>query len=245
MHGLGLLKPEQAEEYRRLLESYHPNGQVVIDFARSNFGIIAGPTGSGKDTIRKSLMNLRPDVYRAVLSTTTRPPRAGEQDGVDYHYRSLDFIDQGLDERRFLQVELVFNQQLSGLDFADIAQLDVNHYGLGILVVQVIKKLRTLNANLKTIFIVPPSYEELVNRINSSRSIKDDEMTRRIAGAKIEIEMALKDEDYYLILNDDLAVATGLADSYFQTGERDRAAEEAARKASQEILNTLTNMGNV
>lgn len=237
-----LLQPEEAEEYRRLLESYHPSGQVVYDFARSNFGVIAGPTGSGKDTLRKELMKLRPEIYKPVLSTTTRPARDGEQDGVEYHFRDLNYIDQGIDERRFLQVELVFNQQLSGLDFNDIATLDSTHYGLSILVVQVIKKLTKLNSNLKTVFITPPSYSELVRRIQASRSMKDDEVARRMAGAKIEIETALNDPAYYLVLNDDLPTAVSLTDTFLQTGERDKAGEDNARSAMQQILNELSSI---
>lgn len=240
--GSRLLKSEEASEYARLLESYHPSGQVVFDFARSNFAVLAGTTGSGKDTIRKELMKLKPDVYMPILSTTTRPPRDGEQDGVDYHFRNLDYIDQGIDERRFLQVELVFNQQLSGLDFNDIASLQANHFGLSILVVQVVNKLANLNANLKAIFITPPSHAELIRRIQSSRSMKDDEIARRMSAAKIEIETALNDPIYYLVLNDDLAVATQQADQYLQTGHRDAEAEAHAREAMQQILNELSNI---
>ncbi len=240
MSSLRFLKSEEASQYNQILESYHPSGQVVFDFARSNFGIIAGPTGSGKDTIRRQLIALRPEVYRAILSTTSRPLRPGEQNGVDYHYHNLDFFDQGLDERRFLQVELVHGQQLSGLDFGDISNLDADHYGLGILVVQAEKKLRKLNANLRTVFIVPPSFQELMNRIQSSRAMKEDEIMRRMAAAKVEIELALSDQNYYLVLNDNLDEATSLADVYFQTGERDQTAEQSARDAMQQILSELS-----
>ena len=238
--GLRLLNHEEAAEYSRFLESYHPSGQVVFDFARSNFGIIAGPTGAGKDTIRQRLIQMSPDIYRPILSTTTRPPRPGEQDGVDYHYRDLKFFEEGLDERRFLQAEVVMNQQISGLDFGDIASLDSMHYGLGILVVQAEKRLRELNSKLKTMFIVPPPYQEWINRIQSSRSMKEDEIMRRMTSAKGEIEFALKDDSYYLLTNDNLDITTRLANRFFQAGERDSSAVQLAKIAMQQILNELS-----
>lgn len=238
------LTTEEAAEYALLLSSYHPSGQVVYDFAKSKFATIDGPTGAGKDTLRTELIKRHPELYRPVLSTTTRPLRPGEADGVEYHFRDLNFIDQGLDERRFLQAEMIHNQQISGLDFGDIANLDSNHFGLGILNVYTVKKLRLLNATMNTMFIIAPSYTELRRRMELSRSMKEDEINRRLTAAISEIQTALADEKYYLVTNTDLNHTVELAHAYFQNGDRDASEQDRTKTTMSEILNELSiNLG--
>lgn len=239
--GQRFLTDVEVNDYKTSLSSYHPNGQIVVDFARSNFGVIAGPTGAGKDTLRKLLTSKNPNVFKPILSTTSRPMRPGEQDGVEYHFRDLKFFDQGLDEQRFLQVELVHNQQLSGLDFMDIQSLGDGHFGVGILIADTEKKLRTLNRDLKTVFIVPPSLEELIRRIESSRSMDKMEVNRRLNAAKTEIQQALNDKNYYLLTNDNLEQTAILTEEFFINNKRDESAESITRVNMNNILNTLSN----
>lgn len=236
-----LLTDIEANEYKISLSGYHPNGQTVVDFARSNFGVIAGPTGAGKDTLRNLIISRNPDVFKPVLSTTSRPLRTGEQDGVEYHFKDLDFFDKGLDEQRFLQVEVVHDQQLAGLDFMDIQSLGKDNFGLGILIVNTEKKLRLLNRDLKTVFIVPPSLDELIRRINTSRSMDKMEVNRRLNSSKTEIEQALKDSNYYLLANDNLDQTANLAIDFFVNNKKDETAEQTARICMNNILNTLSN----
>lgn len=240
--GQRFLKPEEAKEYQEFLDSYHPSAQVVYDFARSRFGTLDGPTGAGKDTLRNALIAAYPAVYKKILSTTSRPLRPGETDGVEYRFRDLQYIDTGLRERRFLQAEMIHNQQVSGLDFGDIAVMDSEHFGIGILNVDSVKKMRLLNDGIKTIFIVPPSHEELLRRMNQgSRSMKEDEVKRRLVAAKQELATALEDSAYCLLTNDELVRSVEKAHAYYQTGERDKVEEESTKQIMREILNTLSN----
>lgn len=239
MSGPKLLTPEQAEEYRPAVANYHPSGQVVVDFARSKFGVIAGPTGAGKDTIRNEL--IKDPEFVKILSTTSRPARQGEVDGEVYHFRNLDFFDQGIDERRFLQIALVHNQQLACLDFNDISNLRSGQMGLAILVVQTEIELRHLNPDLKTIFVVPPSLDELIRRIKSSRSMAPDEVDRRLKATKIELEIALKQPNYYCLVNDDINLTIKLSKDFMVNSERDSSADAKAKIVIQELLNALSN----
>ena len=239
--GQRFLSEAEAIEYKQILASYHPNGKVVFDFAKSRFGTLDGPTGAGKDTLRSKLLADFPDLYSIVLSTTSRPLREGEADGVQYHFRDLDFMQSGLDERRFLQAELLHMQQISGLDFGDIEALDPKHFGVAIMNVEAVKKLRKLNPDMKTVFVVPPSYEELMRRLDATRSMKLDEVNRRLSAATQELETALQDEAYYLITNDDLDRAIKLIHEYYQIGQVDNAEEQRTKEVIQKLLNALSN----
>lgn len=232
-----LLSPEETEEYETLVSSYHPSGQIVYNFARSNFTVIAGPTGVGKDTLRNAL--LQDPKYIKILSTTSRPLRPGEQDGVEYHFRPLPFFDQGLDERRFLQVALVHKQQLSALDANDISQLGSGQVGISLLVVQTEITLRKLNPDLKTIFLVPPDLPTLISRIQATRKVAEDELKRRLDAALSELQIALKQPLYYCIINDNIARANKLADDFLSRGLRDEQEDTFARQTIATVLNEL------
>ena len=233
-----LLKPEEVEEYRRVVGNYHPNGQIVVNFVRSKFGVIAGPTGAGKDTLRDALV--QDSDFVKILSTTSRPMRDGEKDGVQYHFRNLKFFDEGIEQQCFLQVALVHNQQLACLDFADIEQLNPEQTGLAILVVQTEIELRKLNPDMKTIFIIPPSKAELLNRIKKEdRKMHEDEIARRLQAAKIELEISLRQPSYYCIVNDDLISAVGLASEYIKLDKKDNAEDSKARDIIKQILNEI------
>lgn len=234
MNKLRLLTPEQVEEYALQVQSYHPNGQIVYDFARSNFAVIAGPTGVGKDTLRNAM--LEDPAFIKILSTTSRPLRPGEQDGVEYHFNTLDFFDEGIEERRFLQVALVHKQQLACLDFRDIEQLSSEQIGLSILVVQTEVGLRKLNPDLKTIFLVPPNLSILLERMKKDRTISDDELNRRIEAVGNELQIAIKQPSYYCVVNDYISRAKDLASIFFKTGTLDAGEDTKAREVMKQIL---------
>ncbi len=232
-----LLTSSEAEQYKILADNYHPNGQVVYDFARSNFGVIAGPTGAGKDTLREKLVENKK--FIKILSTTSRPMRDGEKDGVEYHFHDLEFFDQGLEDRRFLQMALVHNQQLSALDFADVQSLNEAQIGLAILVVQTEIGLRKLNSNMKTIFVVPPSLDILKQRIQNERIMDQDEMNRRMQAAKTELSIADAQESYFCVINDDIIRASNLALAYFESGVKDASEDSNAREIIKQLLKEL------
>lgn len=236
------LTEKEADDYKIFLEDYHPSARIVYDFTRSNFGTIDGPTGVGKDTLRDELIKSFPNIYQKVVSTTSRPMRDGEQEGVQYHFRNLEFVDQALDEKRLLQAEVIYNQQISGLDFADIDSLGQDYFGVAILYPQAVKRLRKLNPDMKNVFLVPPSYQELVRRIKTSRDMKQDEVNRRLKTLKTELESALKDDNYYLVVNDDLKRCLDLVHLFFS---ENKIAEEEVSKSkicAQNMLNELSIM---
>ena len=102
-----LLSEQEAEEFKKLLQDYELNEAVLTQFMARNFAVIAGPAGAGKDTLRNELISRYPESYLPILSTTTRPPRPGEQDAVTYHFREIEQVRQGLINKDFFQAELV------------------------------------------------------------------------------------------------------------------------------------------
>lgn len=241
---LRLLTSEEAENYRNIIDGYHPSAQTVYNFARSKFAVIAGPTGVGKDTVRNALAEHGPEFVK-ILSSTSRPMRNGEQDDVDYHFRELEYFEEGLTQRRFLQAALVHKQQISCLDITEIAKLNEAQIGISILIVQTEQELRSLNSDLKTIFLVPPSLPALLSRMHTGKEITSEETKRRLEAAKTELEIALRSKDYYCIINGDINQTIESARNFLVSNQRNEAGEQAARQTIQTVLGELSSSSAV
>lgn len=237
----GLLDQKDLEDFARTLPGYEPGRETIQSFLNSKFAVIAGPTGAGKDTIRNKLTS-EYHQYKTILSTTTRPPRSGEKDGVDYHFRSVEFIKKGLANKRFLQAELVHKQQVSALDVSEISRLRDDQIGLAILVVQAEVKLREINPSFKTVFVIPPSLAILQERMQSSRNMGFDELKRRLAAATAELEIALEQPGYYCVVNDDIEDATFECHEFICEGNKDNILDEKARQTAATILDELKSL---
>jgi guanylate kinase len=232
-----LLTETEAAAYQKLIDRYEPSQQTIEDFARSNFAVIAGPTGAGKDTLRNALIS-NSRRFARVLSTTSRPPRPGEQDGVHYHYRPLEFFEEGFKERRFLQAAVVHNQQISCLDIKDIHALN-RQIGLSILIVQTEVDLRSLNPQMKTIFLTPPDLNTLLARMKAGREAGQDEINRRLSAAKAELQIALSQPNYYCVVNDSIERMVDLARRFLLEHEVNKEEDAQARRTIEELLGQL------
>ncbi len=168
--------------------------------ARGNLFIISAPSGAGKSTLIQALLKRHADMQLSV-SHTTRAPRAGEQDGVHYHFTSVADFHARIANNGFLECAEVFGnyygtsrhaiyQQLSrGIDVF----LDIDWQGA--------RQIREQEAATIGIFILPPSLAELEQRLNQRGTDSAEVIAGRMA--KAQNEMSHADEYDYLIINDD------------------------------------------
>lgn len=182
--------------------------------------VISAPSGTGKTTLLRRVMAHLPGLSFSV-SHTTRPPRPGEKNGIDYHYVSkeefLAMIDHGL----FLEHAEV-HANLYGTSWAAIDQqcqagldviLDIDVQGASIL-----RRSRQLAAAY--IFISPPSIAELEKRLRGRGTESEETLAIRLANARIEVQ-AVKEYEY-LVINDQLEETVDLLSSII-VAERARA----------------------
>jgi guanylate kinase len=160
--------------------------------------VVTGPSGVGKGTLIKHLLERRPD-YRLSVSATTRSPRPGEAEGRDYHFLS----------------EQEFERRLAAGDFLEHALYAGNHYGTlkaeverepGNLVLEIevegARQVRKAMPEATQVFIAPPSDEALRERLEARRTDAPEVIERRLARAKEEL--AARQEFKRVIVNDDL-----------------------------------------
>lgn len=168
--------------------------------------IISGPSGCGKSTLLKEVYN-NIDNYYFSISTTTRSPRDGEQNGVDYYFVTKEEFEKDIEDGNFLEYAKVHDNYygtslkpiIESLNNGKLVIFDIDVQGHKI----VRKKLHAL---ITSVFITTPSLQVLKDRLYSRNSDDNDVIEKRLKNAQIEIDSFLEYD--YLIINDDLEKST-------------------------------------
>ncbi|HEX6651148.1 MAG TPA: guanylate kinase [Thermoleophilaceae bacterium] len=159
---------------------------------------MTGPSGVGKGTLIKRLLERVPGLELAV-SATTREPRPGEVNGVDYH-----FLSQADFDRRVAAGEFLEHAIYAGNSYGTLwSELERPARGIVLEIdVQGARQVHERLPNATRIFIEPPSFEALAERLMQRGSDSPEQIERRLAAAREEI--AARDEFDHHIVNDDL-----------------------------------------
>jgi len=187
--------------------------------------VLTGPSGTGKDTLLAHLKSPgRP--YHVSVNATTRDRRPGEVDGVDYYFVSKEEFQRMLDDDELLEHAVVYGQE-KGVPKAPIREALAR--GRDVLMrtdIQGARTIKRLVPGAITIFVAPPSGDELRSRVKKRGGDSDEQVKLRQETAVQE--MAVADEFDYTVVNDDLARAGNEIDE-IMSRERNRAGREAVR----------------
>ena len=163
--------------------------------------VITGPSGVGKGTLVTELLNQHPEIWLSI-SATTRTPRPGEADGVDYFFKNRDEFDQLLHQQGFLEwAEFAGNCYGTPREPVQ-AQLMKGRPVLLEIELEGARQLRKSFKQAFQIFLAPPSFEELERRIRGRATDPEDAIRRRLARAKEELDA--KEEFDAVVINEDL-----------------------------------------
>ena len=169
-----------------------------------NLFVIAAPSGGGKTSLTRALLEREPGI-RLSVSYTTRPPRSGEQDGVDYHFVSADRFAALKEGNEFLEHARVHGNWYATSAIWLKSQVSAGQDVLLEIDWQGAAQVRALIPESVHIFILPPSLESLEERL--VRRGQDDAATiaRRLIAAREEIRHCV--EFNYVIINQEFASA--------------------------------------
>ena len=173
--------------------------------------VLSSPSGAGKTTISRALLEAEPNLSMSV-SVTTRPPRPGEQDGKDYYFVSVPDYERMVRDGELLEHARVFDN-LYGTPRAHVERtLSAGRDILFDIDWQGTQKLRAAaRDDVATIFVLPPSHEELERRLRS-RALDSEEVVRKRM-ARAADEMSHWPEYDYIIVNRDVEESIAQAKS--------------------------------
>jgi len=166
--------------------------------------VISGPSGVGKDTLIRRLLELDGNL-RYSVSYTTRPPRPGEVDGVNYHFVSRERFEELIREGAFLEYA-TYDANLYGTPIAQLEEVrDAGHDVVLKIDVQGAEQVRMRAPDALLVFLSPPSMEELDRRRRERHSESPEDMWARQRIGQKEMEMAT--HFHHVVVNDDLEKA--------------------------------------
>lgn len=166
--------------------------------------VLSGPSGVGKGSVVKVLRTRHPDVWLSV-SVTTRAPRPGETDGVEYH-----FVDQAEFDRMVEAGELLEHDAHMGASYGTPRRPVEEQLERGVPVLLEIdmngaRQVRATMPEAQLVFLAPPSFDELARRLVGRGT--EDPAKVRVRLDRARIEMAAEDEFDVVVVNDDLEAA--------------------------------------
>ena len=166
--------------------------------------VISAPSGGGKTTLCQQLLAANPNVTR-VVTCTTRPPRAGEQDGVDYHFLDAATFQKRVQAGEFLEHATVFGRNYGNLRSEVLDKLRQGRDVLLNIDVQGAATIRAkaaenaeLNKALVTVFLTPASIAVLEQRLRKRGTDPEEVIQKRLSVARQEIA-AWKHFDYLIL----------------------------------------------
>ncbi|WP_055071019.1 guanylate kinase [Clostridium massiliamazoniense] len=172
--------------------------------------VISGPSGAGKGTICKALLEKHPEIKLSV-SATTRSPRVGEVDGVNYHFLNKETFLKRIDENDFLEYAEVYGNYY-GTPKSNVEE--ILNSGKDVILeidIQGALKVKERSEDGVFIFILPPSMEELKQRIIKRGSETPESLMTRFKSAYQEINYVSKYN--YAVVNDTVDAAVNKIES--------------------------------
>jgi len=197
--GLGV---HQQDRLRAFLAQRAPR---VEGGEQSRLVVLAGPTAVGKGTVSGYIRENHPDVLLSV-SATTRAPRPGEIDGVSYYFVTDEEFDRMVEAGEFLEWAVVHNRSRYGTPRPPIdAALAEGRSVLLEIDIQGARQVKQAEPSATLVFLLPPTWDELVRRLIGRGTETLEEQERRLTTAKVEL--AAQDEFDFRVVNSDVQAA--------------------------------------
>ena len=163
--------------------------------------VISGPSGAGKDTIVEHVINNNDKIWLSV-SATSRKPRKGEQEGINYFYLTKEEFEEKIKDNYFLEYAEYANNYYGTPKEEIIKKLDKGIDVILVIEIEGARKIKDLIPEALFIFITPPSEKELLKRLSARQTEDKDKIIERFNIAYREINEVAKYN--YVVVNDKL-----------------------------------------
>jgi guanylate kinase len=215
-----------------------PDSRKIL--TETPFAVLVAPTAVGRNTIITKLVDT--GFYHFIVSDTTRPPRVNngilEQSGREYFFRTEEEVLDDIRHGRFVEAAIIHDQQVSGVSIREIARAKAEGK-IAITDIEVVgaDNIMRLKPDASAIFVVPPSFETWLGRLQRRNpDMTSSEFRRRLESARDEFTVALSRDYFVFVINDQLDQAVRDVDAVARFHHTDLATQEYARRLIAELL---------
>lgn len=236
-------KLELLEEFKQVLAHYHISEGSRLILANTKLVLLLAPSGGGRNTVIRELT--KTGEYHFIISDTTRKPRVNdgvlEQDGVEYWFRTEKEILEDLKAGKFLEAELIHDQQVSGIS---VRELEKAHAENRIAITDVdmggLHNVVQAKPDAKAILVLPPSFEEWQKRMVNRGEMTEGEHKRRLQTAVKVFTIALEHDYFQFVINDTIEHAVAQIKRISANTEAVLSQKEARHLAETLLSDTKT-----
>ncbi|HOK62470.1 MAG TPA: guanylate kinase [Soehngenia sp.] len=197
--------------------------------------VLSGPSGSGKGTVSKALMEKRNDIIFSV-SVTTRKPRIGEENGKNYYFVSEKEFEEMVNDNKFLEYALVHNNYYGTPKDFVYDQIENGEIVLLEIDVQGALQIKRNCKDAVFIFLLPPTMDELKNRIVKRGTESEEDINTRFENAFKELDFV--GEYDFFVVNDKIEKAVEDIEAIIH-------AEKLRVKRQKDIKQKIMNLGGI
>lgn len=221
-------------ELMRQVAAYHIPPKAVELLKQQPPLIIAGVTASGKTSIVEEIA--KNTQWRDVITHTTRRPRPGEKPGKNYWFVNEAEMLGLVETEALVEANAVHGEVFYGTSIASYqAVIETGHKPILVIDVQGVEDITKQLPQIKSVFILPPSFETWMHRLDQRGHITAVEKHRRIKSAKTEIEKAIRSRHFIFIVNQEVSRTA----QEVLTGGPDISSQHRNRHLAHELLEQL------
>lgn len=232
-------KLEHLTEFEKVLQGYKISAAGKKILKSVKLLVLVGPTAAGRNTIIDAL--LETGEYHQIVSDTTRKPRENngvlEQDGREYWFRREADVLADLKAGKFLEAALIHGQQVSGISLRELERArDEGRVAVNEIEIVGARNLIAAKPDTYVLFVVPPSFEVWMERLDGRGKLPPAEKRRRLESAVGEFTEALEKDYYTFIVNDDFHHSVDKIHNLVFAGEHNPAQQEHGREVVERLL---------
>lgn len=237
----GIVKLEHKAEFRALLANYQVTPGARKLFNQLRFVVVNGPAGAGRNAVINYLVDNYG--YFFIISDTTRPPKVRdgklEQDGVQYWFRSEEDMLADIRAARFLEAELIHNQQVSGISLRELERAaKADKTAIAEVEFGGANKIASINPQSYIVGLVPPSYTEWMRRLRGREEIAEIEFYNRLQTSR-KVLSNMTEKPYFRIVVNHTIEQCAEHIRQIVDGTYSREHESQGRKIAKDILNQV------
>jgi len=208
-------------EFDKILRDYTIGEEVASVLKKMRLVVLLAPSSTGRNTIIRNLM--KTGDYHFIVSDTTRPPRINdgvpEQNGREYWFKSEEEVLDGLRNHRYLEAEILHNQQVSGINLSELSRaVQENKIAITDVDIKGVHNIMKIKPDTTAIMLLPPSFEEWQRRIAQRGKMSPQEQSRRLETAYKILEEGSEQHFYRYVIAENLEQSAAIVDSIGRGG---------------------------